>query len=130
MSLLPLEPERARQLHIGALGAAVVLALVALFALGGAGNAGARLLVILVLLALVGLEGWMWWSARKAEEHGASLEQQLWNTPEATPAERITIRCKQCGEVFPVEDTGARPLVAACPHCGKSGTIKVRTDAR
>jgi hypothetical protein len=118
---------RIRQLHIAALGVAVVLALVGLLALGGAGDTGARLLVMALLVALVALEGWLWWQGRKLSEHYSA---EGWQEPtEVAKAPRMTIRCKQCGEVFPVEDTGSRPLVAACPHCGKSGTIKVRQDA-
>ncbi|HEV8359651.1 MAG TPA: zinc ribbon domain-containing protein [Candidatus Thermoplasmatota archaeon] len=115
---------RIRSLHLASLAAAVVLAIVGLFLLTGASNAGARLVIILVLVVLIGLEVWLYREARRVPSYAVAEE------PLTAPAmQRMTIRCKQCGEVFPVEDTGARPLIAACPHCGKSGTIKVRTDA-
>lgn len=124
-----MEHKQLRALHLGSIAAAVVLLLLGVLVLGG--DAGARLLVILLLLGLLGVQLWLGWQDRKAAP--APAEGQPWEEPAAAPAEpqpaRMVIKCKQCGEVFPVIDTGARPLVAACPHCGKSGTIKVKTDA-
>ncbi|MDD5502498.1 MAG: hypothetical protein PHH26_03420 [Candidatus Thermoplasmatota archaeon] len=34
------------------------------------------------------------------------------------------LRCPACKQEFIVNDTGIRPLVGKCPHCGKSGTVK------
>lgn len=126
---MELAPARVRTLHYGLLAGAVVLALLGLLVFTGAPDAAARLTVIVLLVVLLVVEVGLYVRARRAPipvdegwheavpEEGAAEEQ------------RIVIRCKQCGEVFPVEDDGARPLVATCPHCGKSGTIKVKSHA-
>lgn len=130
-----LRDEQVRTLHVATMGLAILLVLVALLLLGGPSDGGARLLVILVLLALLGVQVWLFLQDRKALQ---AAEAQGWQpagqgadvapTPPPPPGEaaKMVIRCKQCGQVFPVHDTGARPLVAVCPHCGKSGTIKVK----
>lgn len=117
-------PERARRVHLAVLAAAVALLLAGLALVATPGQAAARLLVLLGFVALLGLEVWLRTAPRGAPRAaGAAPAAEAW-APAA--AEQVTIRCKQCGEVFAVDDTGARPLVAACPYCGKSGTVRGR----
>ena len=126
---LALADGQARTVHLGSIAAAVVLLLVALLALGGPDQGGARLAVIVLLLALLGVQVWL---VAQAGRSPSAAPAEAWSGP-VEPAQeepRMVIRCKQCGEVFPVVDTGARPLVAACPHCGKSGTIKVKAHGQ
>jgi hypothetical protein len=104
-----------------------VLLLLGLLVFQGTANGGARLMVLLLLAVLLVVEVVLYAQASRSAPPAAA--QPGGEPLQAAPQEqRIVIRCKQCGEVFPVEDTGARPLVAACPHCGKSGTIKVKHD--
>lgn len=112
---------KARAIHAVSIGGAVVLVLLGLSLSAGARNDGTRILILIILAALIGLEAWVWQQDRKY------IQAQTWEPQDSSFVPRITIRCKQCGEVFPVEDSGARPLVAACPHCGKSGTIRTRS---
>jgi hypothetical protein len=126
-----MDDQRLRQLHWASIVVAVLLVLLALAAFGGSGQGGARFLVLLALLALLAVQVVVWArERRRAAPQGAAWEPGQGAEPQPGLEEpaRMVIRCKQCGEVFPVTDTGVRPLVAACPHCGKSGTIKVRAD--
>lgn len=128
---MALRDEQVRTLHFGSIGLAVVLVLIALLALQGAANATPRLAVIVLLVVLLAVQVWLFLEDRKAI---GAAQQQGWQEPAQDVAPtpppaageqaKMVIRCKQCGEVFPVEDTGIRPLVALCPHCGKGGTIK------
>ncbi|HET6315336.1 MAG TPA: zinc ribbon domain-containing protein [Chloroflexota bacterium] len=125
---MELAPARVRAVHIGSLASAIVLLLLGVLVLTGPSNGSARLLVILLLLVLLGVQLWLFIRERRAPlPADAGWQEEV--APVQGQEQRIVIRCKQCGEVFPVEDTGERPLATTCPHCGKTGSIKVRSHA-
>lgn len=123
-----------RNVHYGAAAGAVVLLLVALLVLTGRANETARWVLVALVAVLLAVEVWLFLQDRKSIAHA----EQSWTPPgEAgadvapTPAAddattKMVIRCKQCANIFPVVDTGVRPLVAHCPHCGKEGTIRTK----
>lgn len=130
---MELQDTQARTLHWATIGLALVLFLAGALALAGPGDAAARLAVLALLVVLVAVQVWVFvqdrkaLAAREADAGWVPPEAAVQGTPPAAEgAARMVIRCKQCGQVFPVVDTGARPLVASCTHCGKSGTIKVK----
>jgi len=131
---MELTRQQERGVNLGSIVAAVVLILVALFVLTGSDQAGARYGILLILVVLLVVQVWLVLQARKATQQAreealpveeAPVQEDLAGLEE--PAQMV-IKCKQCGTVFPVADNGVRPLVAACPNCGKSGTIKVKAD--
>lgn len=50
-------------------------------------------------------------------------EEERYQEPEPEGQE-LLLRCKHCGEVFPVLDDGSRPLRHTCPNCGTSGILR------
>lgn len=128
---MALSDVQVRNVHYSTAALAVALLLLGLLALGGAANATARLAVIALLVLLLAVQVWLFLQDRSS----MARVDEAWTPPEAaqdiaTPAgdleQKMVIRCKQCGNVFPVMDTGVRPLVAHCPHCGKEGTIRTK----
>lgn len=131
---MALSDVQVRNLHYGTAGLAVLLLLLGLAVLTGGANATARLVLLAVLVVLLAVQVWLFLQDRKSIAEAG----QAWTPPAddvaPTPpaddaAPKMVIRCKQCANVFPVVDTGVRPLVAHCPHCGKEGTIRTKTQA-
>jgi hypothetical protein len=127
---MPLTAQQVRSVNLGSIVLAALLILLALFVLNGSDQAGTRIAVLVVLAVLLVVQVWLLAEARKASHGPAPAAAEAEPVPAQSLEEpaQMVIKCKQCGTVFPVVDTGARPLVAACPSCGKSGTIKVKAD--
>lgn len=124
---MELAPQRLRSIHMISIAGAVILAILGIFLLGA--NSGARLAVLVLLVILLGVQVWLYLRERREPAAAAATTWTGEDAPAETAPQRVVIRCKQCGEVFPVEDTGVRPLQTTCPHCGKTGSIKVRSHA-
>jgi predicted nucleic acid-binding Zn-ribbon protein len=90
----------------------------------------AVLLVLLVVQALVVVSGMRASSAAAAPAPGPTAWQESYAPPPVgAPPEApqvgqpITLKCSNCGTVFDVADTGARPLRHVCPGCGSEGVL-------
>ena len=59
---------------------------------------------------------------RRKEQPKAQQKKE--ETAAERPPIRRKMRCKQCNGAFGIKDTGMRPLLLKCPHCGKKGGIK------
>ncbi|MCA1812679.1 MAG: Zn-ribbon domain-containing protein [Halobacteriales archaeon] len=132
---MELTAPQVRGVNIGSIVVAALAILLALFVMTGSDQAGTRLLLLVVLAVLLVAQVWLLLQARRAtqqaqegEPAAASAEVGPAAEPSLEEPAKIIIKCKQCATVFPVTDDGSRPLVAACPSCGKSGTIKVKAD--
>lgn len=114
-----------------ALGAGVALLVVALLAtVLKWDTVGVVLIAVIVLLiALLATELYV---LRRTQPAPAPAIERMSEASahgeptELRPVRRLTIRCKACGQVFTITDDGTRPLVHACPSCGKSGKLAER----
>lgn len=130
------EPQQRRVGGFVAMGVAVALTAVGVIAWAVAGDIpwlswtlvgllGLDLVFIIALLVL----------GAKAEplvddgpHAGPAAPASMMAEPEppasAPQVKMITLRCGDCGTVFDIEDTGARPLYHSCPGCGAEGVLK------
>lgn len=114
----------------GILVGAVVVVLLALWGTLGGWDGLTAVLIAAILLLLAGLAAELYVLRRTRPAPAAAAAARNAAPAPATGMERkLTIRCKACGQVFTIVDDGRRPLVHACPSCGKSGKLAERPAA-
>lgn len=75
--------------------------------------------------------------AAVASSHGATMTGAWSGETAGAPPEAhataepqiLTLKCGECGTVFDVTDTGARPLYHTCPGCGAEGVLRGESAA-
>ena len=143
MSTVVAEPSgfpaaRRRTLSIVVLGLAVValLAAVALYFLQGSAPTTTYWAIFGVLVLVLVLELVLFLlPAGKAQAHASA--PMAASMADATPAPAapieepkvLSLRCGDCGTVFDITDTGARPLYHTCPGCGAEGVLNAPVEA-